>query len=223
MLTVSSTHPVVTQAGKFQAKALAARIPKRAWPRLSAGAGTKGDRYHDWAQVDIHGPAGRPGHWWLPFRRNRRTGELAFYRCFSPDLVPLPELVRVAGRRWTVEETFQTGKGLAGLDEHQVRRWTSWHRRVTLAMLAHVFLAITAATERRDYPTPDGLIPLTGNEIRHPFAAVISPGHDLAYRLRWSHWRRQHQARTRDSHYRRQAALQPAVPTQRFCPWPECA
>lgn len=48
--------------------------------------------------------------------------------------------MRVAGRRWTVEETFRAGKGLTGLDEHQVRRWASWHRWVTLAMLAHAFL-----------------------------------------------------------------------------------
>ncbi|KUN89373.1 IS701 family transposase [Streptomyces griseoruber] len=209
VLAVSSTHPVVTHAGKFQAKNLAARVPKRAWQRLSAGAGAKGERYYDWAQIVIHGPAGRPGHWWLLVRCNRLTGELAFYRCFSPRPVPMSELVRVAGRRWTVEETFQAGKGLTGLDEHQVRRWTSWHRWVTLAMLAHAFLAITAATERRDRPTPDGLIPLTGNEIQHLFAALVSPVHDLAHRLRWSHWRRRHQARARQCHYRRQAALQP--------------
>ncbi|MFG2304523.1 IS701 family transposase [Actinacidiphila glaucinigra] len=209
VLAVSSTHPVTTQAGKFQAKTLAARIPKRAWQRLSAGSGAKGERYYDWAQVEVHGPAGRLGQWCLLVRRNRRTGELAFYRCFSPRPVPMSELVRVAGRRWTIEETFQASKGLTGLDEHQVRRWTSWHRWVTLAMLAHAFLAVTAATERRDRPTPDGLIPLTGNEIQHLFAALISPVHDLAHRLRWSHWRRQHQARARQCHYRRQAAARP--------------
>ena len=59
--------------------------------------------------------------------------------------MPLRELVRVAGRRWTIEECFQAGKGLTGLDQHQVRRWTSWHRWTTLAMLAHAFLAVIAA------------------------------------------------------------------------------
>ncbi|WP_063759082.1 hypothetical protein [Streptomyces globisporus] len=73
----------------------------------------------------------------------------------------MSELARVAGRGWTVEETFQAGKGLTGLDEPQARRWTSWHRWVTLAMLAHAFLTVTAAAERRDRPAPDGLIPLT--------------------------------------------------------------
>jgi hypothetical protein len=27
--------------------------------------------------------------------------------------------------RWTVEENFQAAKELTGLDQHQVRRWTS--------------------------------------------------------------------------------------------------
>ncbi|MFI8221203.1 IS701 family transposase [Streptomyces sp. NPDC085932] len=209
VLAVSSTHSVITPAGKFQAKTLAARIPKRAWQRLSAGAGAKGERYYDWAQIDIHDAAGWPGQWCLLVRRNRRTGELAFYRCFSPRPVPMSELVRVAGRRWTIEETFQASKGLIGLDEHQVRRWTSWHRWATLAMLAHAFLVCTAAAERRDRPAPDGLIPITGNEIQHLFATLIRPDHDLAHRLRWSHWRRRHQARARRCHYRHQAAVQP--------------
>ncbi|MGW2786619.1 IS701 family transposase [Streptomyces populi] len=209
VLAISSTHPVITHAGKFQARTLAARIPKRAWQRLSAGAGVKGERYYDWAQIEVHGPASRFGQWCLLVRRNRRTGELAFYRCFSPHPVPMSELVRVAGRRWTVEETFQAGKGLTGLDEHQVRRWTSWHRWVTLAMLAHAFLAVTAAAERHDRPGPDGLIPLTGNEIQHLFAALTRPIHDLAHLLRWSHWRRRHQARARQCHYRRQATARP--------------
>ncbi|GHG90370.1 hypothetical protein GCM10017674_18070 [Streptomyces gardneri] len=171
VLAVSSTHQVTTVAGKFPAKAIVAKIPKRAWQRRSAGAGAKGERYYDWAQADIHGPADRPGHWWLLVRRNRRSGELAFYRCFSPHSVPLSDLVRVAGRRWTVEETFQAGKGLAGLDEHQVRRWTSWHRWVTLAMLAHAFLAVTAAAERRDHPPrrPDPLdLQRDPTPVHHP-------------------------------------------------------
>ncbi|MBB4717752.1 SRSO17 transposase [Streptomyces luteogriseus] len=110
VLAVSSTHSVMTPAGKFQAKTLAARIPKRAWQRLSAGAGAKGERYYDWARIDIHDTAGWPGQWCLLVRRNRRTGELAFYRCFSPRPVPMSELVRVAGRRWTIEESSRQAR-----------------------------------------------------------------------------------------------------------------
>ena len=94
--------------------------------------------------------------WWLLIRRHRDTGELAFYRCYSPAPVPLRELVRVAGRRWSIEESFQAGKGLAGLDEHQVRRWTSWRRWTLLAMIAHALLAVLAATSTPIDPHPPG-------------------------------------------------------------------
>jgi 2-polyprenyl-6-methoxyphenol hydroxylase-like FAD-dependent oxidoreductase len=35
--------------------------------------------------------------------------------------------------------------GQVGLDHYQVRNWTSWHRHMTLAMLALAFLAALAA------------------------------------------------------------------------------
>ena len=215
MLAVSSTHRVPAPAGPQRADHLVKRIPPRAWQKLSAGHGAKGHRFYDWAQIAIT-TGDLPGHQHLLVRRNRSTGELAYYRCYSPRPVPLSTLVKVAGSRWTVEETFQSSKTLAGLDEHQVRRWDSWHRWVTLALLAHAFLAVTAALERRDQtPTddgtsPDGLAPLTCNEIQRLFTALLAHGaRDIAHRLRWSTWRRRHQARARRSHYRRQATLQP--------------
>ncbi|MFD7433905.1 IS701 family transposase [Streptomyces sp. NPDC059861] len=209
VLAISRKRPITTSAGVFPAGLLAHGPPKRAWQRLSAGDGAKGHRFYDWAQVDIDRSAGSSGHRWLLVRRNRRTGEFAFYRCYSARPVPLTTLVKVAGRRWTVEETFQAAKGLAGLDEHQVRRWTSWHRWTTLAMLAHAFLAVTAAIERAGTTPPPEPAPLTCSEIRCLFAAFITPARGLAHRLRWSDWRRRHQARARASHYQRQAVQQP--------------
>lgn len=138
-------------------------------------------------------------------RRSINTGELAFYRCYTPTPVPLKTLVMVAGRRWTIEESFQTGKGLTGLDEHQVRRWTSWQRWTILAMLAHAFLAVTAATARAD--TNPNLIAFTANEIRHLFTRLLDQTrHRAAYLLNWSRRRRRRQARARACHYRRQTA-----------------
>ena len=120
-------------------------------------------------------------HWWLLFRRNRRTGELAFYRCYAPDAVPLRELVRVAGRRWTIEECFQTGKGLAGLDEHQVRRWTSWRRWTLLAMIGHALLAVLATNARTERAGPVDVIALTCPEVRRLFTAlIVEPARTLA-------------------------------------------
>ena len=205
VLAVARTHEVPTQAGKFRADTLARKLPKRAWQKLSAGAGAKGNRFYDWAIIDLAHPDS--GSHRLLIRRNRSTGELAFYRCYSPRPVPLTELVRVAGSRWRVEEFFQSGKGLAGLDEHQVRRYPSWSRWVTLAMLAHAFLAVVRAREHA-VPESDGLIPLTCNEIQRLFSLLIAPPTSVAARLGWSHWRRRHQARARASHYRRQAVYQ---------------
>ena len=107
---------------------------------------------------------GAHGQRGLLIRRHPGHGELAFYRCSAPNPVGLPELVRVAGARWSVEESFQAAKGLVGLDEHQVRRWVSW-RWTLIAMLAHAVLAVLAVTERASDPAPDGLIPLTCTEI----------------------------------------------------------
>jgi hypothetical protein len=126
-----------------------------AWQPISAGAGAKGHRRYDWALIDIR--SGRtPGHRWRLIGRNRRTGERAYYRCYARHPVPLATIVPVAGQRWTIEKIFQTGKGLAGLDQHQVRRWTSWHRWATLAMLAHA--------SSPSQPPP------TAPEHRHPTA-----------------------------------------------------
>ncbi|WP_434600671.1 IS701 family transposase [Streptomyces sp. A5-4] len=204
VLAVACSHEVTTGAGKFRADALAKKVPKRAWQKLSAGAGAKGHRFYDWVVIDL--VDSRPGNRQLLIRRNRSTGELAYYRCYSPAPVPLTTLVRVAGSRWRVEEFFQSGKGLAALDEHQVRRYPSWSRWVTLVMLAHAFLAVVRADEHARHPAPEALIPLTCNEIQRLFVTlVVQPVHDAVHRLGWSDWRRRHQARSQASHYRRQA------------------
>jgi hypothetical protein len=122
----------------------------------------------------------------------------------------LAALARVAGCRWRIEEAFQATKGLCGLDEHQVRRWRSWYRWVTLAMLAYAFLVVVARTERDQHPQPPGVIALTRGEIAHLFAALVGrPIDDWRHRLRWSCWRRRHQPRARRAHDQRQAAQQP--------------
>lgn len=86
VLAVSCSHRVTTDAGDQRADHLAKRIPKRAWQKLSAGAGAKGLRHYDWALIgiDLQGA----GHHQLLIRRNRSTGELAYYRCYSPTKVP---------------------------------------------------------------------------------------------------------------------------------------
>jgi SRSO17 transposase len=212
VLVVKATEPLRARPGvPTTAARLAEDIPPACWLRLSAGQGAKGRRWYAWARVTLSA-ADAPGGWerWLLVRRSLHTGELAYYVCASPAGLPLVALVRVAGCRWRVEEAFQAGKGLCGLDQHQVRRWRSWYRWVTLAMLAYAFLVVAAVTEHARRPAPPGVIELTCNEIQHLFATLVAvPVADRGHRLRWSWWRRRQQARARACHYRRQTAQRP--------------
>jgi SRSO17 transposase len=210
LAVANSHHVVLATVGNVRAdRVVADLLPSRAWQRLSAAAGAKGERDYDWAWITIVAPAGeRSGQHALLVRRRISDGELAFYRCFSPRPVTLAALVRVAGIRWMIEECFQAGKGETGLDQHQVRRWKSWYRYTTLVMLAHAILtAIAVNTHTVDDPD-DALIPLTVNEIRHLFAKlVLTPVRTIGYWLTWSYWRRRHQARAKASHYRRRQTI----------------
>jgi SRSO17 transposase len=82
----------------------------------------------------------------------RSSNHLAAHR--GANLRCAPDPARVAGTRWTIEESFQSGKELAGLDEHQLRRWTSWHRWTILAMLAHAFPSLIIASQSHPTQTP---------------------------------------------------------------------
>src|SRR3954447_8015468 len=120
----------------------AKEVPKGGWTRLSAGDGAKGPRLYDWAHVPFCGA--REG--WqkaLLIRRSlEKPDELTFYLTLAPEGTDLATLVQVAGTRWTIEACFEAAKGEVGLDEYEVRSWTGWHRHVTLALLAHAYLAV---------------------------------------------------------------------------------
>ncbi|MFY1621327.1 IS701 family transposase [Micromonospora sp. WMMD736] len=205
VLAIAANRRVPTHAGPIRVDKLPALIGTHAWQKHSAGNGAHGPRIYSWAWFRLLAEDDTDtGVHHLLIRRNDATGELAYLRCYSPKPVPLRTLVAVAGQRWRIEESFQAAKGLVGLDQHQVRRWTSWHRWTTLAMLAHAFLAVACAIERDTTPTPAGLIMLTVNEFRRLFdALLLATNHTITTLLAWSRWRRRHQYRARQSHYRR--------------------
>ena len=114
---------------------------------MSCGDGSKGERLYEWAIAD----AGPEDHYLL-IRRSMTSGELAYYRCWSPGGATLAGFVGVAGARWAVEECFQAAKNETALDHYQVRKAPAWYRHVTLAMCAHAWLAVTAAASRPPPP-----------------------------------------------------------------------
>ena len=160
VMAVSCDARFTTPTGPVRADEWAASAPKRGWQRLSCGEGSKGQRLYDWLLID----PGADTHLLLVRRSISKPSELAYYVCHSSAPMPLAELVRVAGSRWGVEETFQFAKNETGLDHYQVRLYPAWYRHVTLSMLAAAFLAVTAYAERtRDQLLTKGAPPPHAN------------------------------------------------------------
>ena len=148
VMAVACSEPVTVAAGTRRADELAAMVPASGRQRLSCADGSKGPRLYDWALI----ATASPRHHLLVRRSLHRNEkgeiELAFFRCWSPRPVTLPELVAVAGARWGAEDCFGEAKNEAGLDHYQVRKYRAWYRHSTLAMLAHAFLAVAARAAR---------------------------------------------------------------------------
>ena len=146
VLAVRSDQRLWVDLTQARVDGIADGFPAGAWRRASAGAGSKGPRWYDWA-VQAHGPVDARG-WrlWLLVRRHReRHDERAYYLCRGPAATTWRELVRGAGRRWAVEECFEIAKGECGLDEYEVRSWVGWHRHISLSLFALAVLAVIRA------------------------------------------------------------------------------
>ena len=163
VLGVSSAH-VFRSWGEQQPVAGKAADIARAqrpsdWKRLSAGAGTKGPRLHDWCYLELADleveelNSGDQGLWTrgLLIRRHVADGDLAFFTTWCPAGTSIETLVAVEGHRWAIEDSFETAKNEFGLDHNESRSWHGWHRHVSLAMLA---FAMMAAIRHRANPPP---------------------------------------------------------------------
>jgi Transposase DDE domain len=195
VLAIACNQPVqATQPVRLRPDDIAAGLGELAWERRSCGAGSKGERFYDWAWVHDHSSDDGGVHSLLI--RRASDGELAFYRCWTPRPVPVATLIAVAGRRWSIEEAFQAAKTHIGLDHYQCRGWIAWHRFILLAMFA---LVITVACQQPDHVDPrhDILIALTIGELRRLAASIAPVTSAPATAIRWSLWRRRHQATAR--------------------------
>lgn len=225
VLKIPCSFRVTLPSGqKVRADHAARLVPARAWQTASAGHGSKGERDYGWAWL----ATASARHDLLIRRSLADSAELAFFYCHVPAGrgCSFTTLVRVAGRRWPVEEDFALGKSWFGLADSQVRRYTPITRHLALAMAALAVCAVTAALARErtsalasppaspgDRPPEDpGLIPLTAAEIKRVFNLVTRTGQTIGHYLRWSWWRRRHQARARWFHQRARLRKQAAGP-----------
>jgi SRSO17 transposase len=209
---------------KIRADHAARLVPARAWQTASAGHGSKGERDYGWAWL----ATGSSHHHLLIRRSLTDPADLAYLYCHVPAAraCSLTTLIRVAGRRWPVEEDFALGKSWFGLADSQVRCYTAITRHLTLAMAALAVCAVTAALARPrtstlarlptavDDPPPQdpGLIPFTAAEIKRIFNLVTRTWQTIRHYLHWSWWRRRHQARARWFHHRARLRKRAADP-----------
>ena len=161
VLAVPETHALWTRGHQRTVERLVAELPEDAWTPLSAGEGSQGPRHYDWACLALpYATAAGKAHWLLARRSRSDPTKLAYYRVYGPTDTPVTEMVRVAGRRWTIEEGFEQAKGEVGLDQYEVRRYDAWYRYITLALLAHAALEIT-----RDLTRQSGALDGKGGEL----------------------------------------------------------
>jgi SRSO17 transposase len=140
-------------------KEVVAGWSERCWQRLVVAEGEKGLITYDWAcQRIVEAREGLPGpDGWLIARRSiSDPTDIAYYLSNAPVDTPLLKLAQVASTRYTVEQCIEEAKGETGLDEYEVRYWHSWHRHITLSMMAHAWLASVRykATEKKGDLSP---------------------------------------------------------------------
>ena len=164
VLGTAATQPFNSWVGKPEvygtAEEIAHGLDAAAWQRLSAGEGTKGARLYDWAYLelaDLEADEFNPtltGTWTrgLLIRRNISDQSLAYFSTWCPAGTGIETLVAVEGKRWTIEDAFETAKTELGLDHNETRSWHGWHRHVSLVMLA--FAVLTTIRHHANNATP---------------------------------------------------------------------
>lgn len=153
VLGVNANHHFGSWIGKppvaGTAEEVASELPPALWKRLSAGAGTRGERLYDWAYCELADldaaeyDESRSGLWTrgLLTRKTIADGALAFFSTWCPAGTDIATLVKVEGHRWAIEDSFETTKNELGLDHNETRSWHGWHRHVSLVMLAFAMMA----------------------------------------------------------------------------------
>jgi SRSO17 transposase len=146
VLAVSGKEYVWLGWQQRQVKTILAALPGQGWTRLSAGDGAKGPRWYDWRWLPLADPVDPAWRRWLLVRRSvSDPTDRQAYVVFARHDTTLPEVVRVAGTRWTIESGFEAAKSEVGLDHYEVRSWTGWYRHITLAMWALALLTVLRA------------------------------------------------------------------------------
>jgi SRSO17 transposase len=126
------------------------------WYRVSQGIGTKGPRIYDWCAFRCMHPYEKE---WSRTAICRRSvddpQDVRYFLAFCKSDVYAEQIINAAGRRWTIEEDFETTKGELGLDHYEVRSVHGWYRHITLCMAAQAILVAERANLQGTLTTHD--------------------------------------------------------------------
>jgi SRSO17 transposase len=164
VLAVPETKGIYYGGHQRQAKTVARELPEEAWLHVSAGEGSKGERLYDWACVPLANTNAdgaekefQPGRWLLVSLQIEDPREFAYYLCYGASQTEERQLIRIAGKRWSIEDGFKAAKGQTGSNEYEVRKWEGWHRHITLSLFAHAYLVVLrSATETTEDSSKGG-------------------------------------------------------------------
>lgn len=145
VMAVASNQHVWLGFKQVRINQIIKKIAESQWQVVSAGDGSKGPRLYEWALVPLLSVMIENRRWLLVRRSLSEPKEMAYYVVYGAPETKLEEMVKVAGRRWAIEESFESAKGEVGLDQYEVRSWQGWYRHITLAMLAHAYLTVMRA------------------------------------------------------------------------------
>jgi len=164
VMAVPVDLPLVGERGEaLRPDTVLASVGAVHWERRSVGNGSKGRRSYDWYAHTVtvkDQPAADGFAHTLLVRRAKKPKttkkhpdgcyDIEYFLVHAPTGTPMRAMIAAAGLRWNIEDDNKAGKDQIGLDHYQVRKWTPWHRHVTICMLAHAFLAVTRARLGKD-------------------------------------------------------------------------
>ena len=204
VLAVACHHRVPGRAGRaLRADELAARLPGKAWQRLPAGEGAKGQRWYDWAWAAISDPG--PGCRHLLIRRNRAAGNAGLL----PLTAPGQSLAAHRHGRGAAVDSRGELPGRQGPDRPGRAPGPAMGLPVSRGSPSPC--SLVSSPSQPPSSTPAVLVgrPDPADQERdrpparrHHYPRVMRH----RSRMRWSTWRRRHQYRARACHYKRQAA-----------------
>ena len=101
---------------------------------------------HGWRKENLHEQV-----WLLIERRQLAEGEYKLRYLFSnmPQHLPTIDLARLYHEKYWKEHGYQQLKEELGLDHHEGRSWTGWHRHVLLVFLAYGYLTLLRLQEKK--------------------------------------------------------------------------